>query len=128
MSSSGNADFCFPIKRLENSRVILEPFDVAKHAALFVEGCKGYPALFDYLPYGPFSTIAEFETFYTSRIEHNPAATLFAIFTISPGSVEQETMVGIIGLLNASPGNASVELGFVYTALRLTLSSHPLRA
>lgn len=123
--SSGNADFCFPIKRLENSRVALEPFNVAKHASSFVEGCKDHPELFNYLPYGPFSTTAEFEIFYQSRVEHNPAEALFAIFTKSPGVVEQETLAGIIGLLNASPGNASVELGFVYTILGLTSSSYP---
>lgn len=125
--SSGNTDFCFPIKRLENSRVVLEPFN-DKHAALFVEGCKDHPTLFDYLPFGPFSTTTEFETLYKCRVERNPTEAMFAIFTKLPGSVEQETMAGTIGLLNASPSNASVEIGFVCTLLRLVLSSHPLRA
>jgi hypothetical protein len=114
--SSENAGFRFPIKRLENSRVILEPFD-AKHAASFVDGCKDHPALFDYLPFGPFSTTAEFETLYKGRIEPNPAEAMFAILTKSSGSIEKETMAGTIGLLNASPSNASVEIGFVCSFL-----------
>jgi hypothetical protein len=111
--SSANAAFNFPVKRLENSLLALEPFEVPKHAELFVQGCKDHPELFDYLPYGPFASIAEFEAFYSVRIAPSPAEAMFAVWAKSSRSDESETLAGVIGLLNASPSNASIEIGFV---------------
>src|SRR2546421_11103908 len=104
--SPANTTFNFPVKRLENSLLVLKPFDVSKHGELFVQGCKVYPELFEYLPYGPFASIAEFEAFYTARIVSSPAATMFAILAKSSPFDERETFAGVVGLLNASPGNA----------------------
>jgi hypothetical protein len=111
--SPANTAFNFPVKRLENSLLVLEPFEVPKHAELFVQGCKDFPELFAYLPYGPFTTTTEFEAFYTARIAPSPAQTLFAIFAKSSPANESGTLAGVIGLLNASPSNASIEIGFV---------------
>ena len=111
--SSTNASFCFPIKRLENPRLILEPFEITKHGELFVRGSRDHPELFDYLPYGPFASLADFEAFYTARIMPDPGQTLFAILTKSSPCDDGGTLAGVIGLLNASPGNASTEIGFV---------------
>jgi hypothetical protein len=111
--SPANTAFNFPVKRLENSLLVLEPFEVPKHGELFVQGCKDYPELFEYLSYGPFASIAEFEAFYTARIVPSPAATMFAVLAKSSPSDESETFAGVIGLLNASPSNASIEIGFV---------------
>ena len=111
--SSTNVTFRFPVKRLENSRVVLEPFDVWKHVESFLRGCKDHPELFDYLPYGPFASIAEFEAFYTDRVLPNSAETLFAILAKASPSDESGTLAGVVGLLNASPTNASIEIGFV---------------
>jgi hypothetical protein len=113
-----NINFCFPVNRLENSRIVLEPLDVPKHGLLLVQGCKDHPELFDYLPYGPFASIAEFEAFYADRILPNPAETMFAILVKSSPSDESGTFAGLIGLLNASPKNASIELGFVNSPYR----------
>jgi hypothetical protein len=108
-----NTAFNFPVKRLENSLLVLEPFEVSKHGEPFVQGCKDYPELFEYLPYGPFASIAEFEVFYAARIVPSPAETVFAVLAKSSPSDESETFAGVIGLLNASPSNASIEIGFV---------------
>jgi hypothetical protein len=111
--SSTNINFCFPVKRLENSRLILEPFDVSKHGMTFVQGCKDHPELFEYLPYGPFTSIADLDAFYTDRILPNLTETLFAILAKSSPSDQSGTLAGVVGLLNANPGNASIEIGFV---------------
>ena len=105
------ANFCFPVKQLENSRVVLEPFDVSKHAKSFLHGCKDHPELFKYLSYGPFASIVEFEAFY--KMMSSPEKTLFAIFAKSSPSDENRSLAGVIGLLNASPNNALVEIGYV---------------
>src|SRR3954453_22411437 len=70
--SPANTAFNFPVKRLENSLLVLEPFEVLKHGEFFVQGCKDHPKLFEYLPYGPFASIAEFQAFYTARIALSP--------------------------------------------------------
>jgi hypothetical protein len=113
--SFAHVNFHFPVRRLENSRLSLEPFDVSQHGMAFVQGCKDYPELFDYLPYGPFVSLAEFETFCIDRVAPNPAETLFAILTKPSSSDESGSLAGVIGLLNASPGYALVEVGFVYS-------------
>jgi hypothetical protein len=117
--SSSNVKFCFPIKRLENPSIILEPFDLSKHAPTFVHGCKDQPELFDYLPYGPFASVADFEPFYADRIERNSKETMFAILAKSSPSDEDGTLAGVVGLLNASASNALIEIGFVNPHCRL---------
>jgi hypothetical protein len=120
-----NTAFNFPVKRLENSLLVLEPFEADRHAELFVQGCKDYPELFDYLPYGPFASIAEFEAFYEARIAPSPTETMFAVLTKSSPSNESGTLAGVIGLLNASPSNASIEIGFVNSHTDLLSSTSP---
>jgi RimJ/RimL family protein N-acetyltransferase len=111
--ASSEAPLCFPIKRLENSRLVLAPFDFALYADHFVEGSRDYPELFAYVTQGPFSTIEEFAAWYKVRIEASNAETLFAIL-VKPQTVdEEESFAGVVGLQNANPINASIEIGFV---------------
>lgn len=111
--ASSEVPLCFPIKRLENSRLVLAPFDFALYADRFVEGSRDYPELFAYVTQGPFSTIGEFAARYKSRIEASNAAALFAIL-VKPQIVdEEESFAGVVGLQNANPINASIEIGFV---------------
>ena len=105
--------FCWPCEPLENDRLRLEPFQLSEHATPFVQGCQEHPTLFDYLPYGPFSTVNEFESWYTDRIQPSATETLYAILAKSSPPGGHGTLAGVVGLLNASPGNASVEMGFV---------------
>lgn len=111
--ASANVNFCFPVRRLENARLFLEPFDLSTHAAPYAEGCKDHPEIFQWLPYGDFTTLAEFEAMYKTVIEPDPTKIMFAVLAKSSPSDQIGTVAGIIGLLNASPENALVELGFV---------------
>lgn len=112
MSSNG-VNFCFPVKRLNNNFVILEPFVPEKHAAPYVEGCNDHPTLFAYLPYGPYSSISDFESSYRNHIEPNDTVTFFAILVKSCASDDSGPVAGVISLRNASLSNASVEIGSV---------------
>jgi hypothetical protein len=111
--STPETTFCFPIKRLENSRMILLPFDFASHAELFVKGVKKTPDLFSYVSQGPFQTVTDFEAFYKSRILSANTETLFAILAKPTSVNEKGIFAGIIGLQNASSDNATIEIGFV---------------
>ena len=111
--ASSEVPLCFPIKRLENSRLVLAPFDFALYADRFVEGSRDYPELFAYVTQGAFSTVGEFAAWYKVRIEASNAETLFAIL-VKPQTVdEEESFAGVVGLQNANPINASIEIGFV---------------
>ncbi len=103
--------------------MLLVPFDFAGDAAPFVEACKDHPELFDFVPYGPFPTIADFQNFYPNW-SSNPTVTMFAVFAKSSSSDEQGTMAGTIGWINANPGNATIELGIVDTPPLLRSSFH----
>jgi RimJ/RimL family protein N-acetyltransferase len=111
--ASSEIPLCFPTKRLENSRLVLAPFDFASYADRFVKGTRDYPELFAYVTQGPFSTVGEFAAWYKFRIQASNAETLFAIL-VKPQTVdEEESFAGVIGLQNAKPINASIEIGFV---------------
>ncbi|KAJ9606775.1 hypothetical protein H2200_008784 [Cladophialophora chaetospira] len=109
------SNFCFPLKRLDNSRLILEPFDFHKYADQFVQETKGHPELFAYVYQGPFLTIADFEDFYDTRIRSTDTETLFAILkkTENPDEGDGPLFAGVVGFQNASVFNATIEIGFV---------------
>ena len=113
--------FCFPVKRLENSRLILDPFNFSSHAEPFVHGTKDYPELFDFVSQGPFATTAEFAAFYKSRIESSNRETLFAILKKPTPPGEHHDFAGMIGLQNANVLSATIEIGFVRCRAELTI-------
>lgn len=104
--------FCLPVKRLENERVILQPFDFSVHLDPYLEGCKNHPELYNYVGYGPIVTEADFTQFYESRISSS-SDTLFAVLAKSDEADEHGTLAGVIGYQCASPAHASVEIGYV---------------
>jgi RimJ/RimL family protein N-acetyltransferase len=64
-----------------------------------------------YLPYGPFPTFTSFLTFHHDRIHTDPNSLLFLV--TSHDSRSETQISGLIGLLNASPLNQSIEIGHV---------------
>ena len=118
----------FPVKRLANHRVCLEPFDIASHASIFVEGTKHHPKLFDYTTYGPFQSVKEFEDeFYWPRIGEKQETALWSIFTKQPADRiekgDQLMLAGVLSLDNSSRVNGVTEIGHVRMSLRLSVSS-----
>ncbi|KAF7986826.1 hypothetical protein HWV62_12520 [Athelia sp. TMB] len=106
-----NVNFCFPVRDLCNSRVKLTPFEPAKHASPYFDASAPHPELYKYLPFGPFSTLADYvDTFVESRVHSNPSNVLFAIIDTTGA---EDAVAGTIGLQAASPANLSAEIGFV---------------
>jgi hypothetical protein len=115
--STPEPPFCFPIKRLENSRLTLEPFDLSIHADLFVEGSKNHPDLFAYVSDGPFPTASDFSAWYNSNFASSSTVTMFAIL-IKPAPPDSQTaFAGVVTLQDASVDNASVEIGVRFPEL-----------
>ena len=107
--------FVFPHKPPSTPRLRLEPLDPSKHAPLFFAGCKDHPHLFDYLPYGPFTSIPQFEEWCRTRIQEKPTSAAWAVYVKTQAAQTKETweFAGIVGLINADVQNRSVELGLV---------------
>lgn len=109
-----NPNFCFPIKRLDSPRVSLVPFDSTVHAEPFVQASKDVPDLWTYTMSGPFSSAAEFSDWHQNSIAVNTACFLYSILAKPPNSPDGEgTLAGVIGFLNASRQNATIEIGYV---------------
>ena len=116
--------FIFPIRRLANDRLSLEPFNLTSHACVFVEGTKNHPDLFKYVTYGPFQSVKEFEDeFYWLRVGEKEGTALWSIFTKNPtDKVERDgdwVFAGVLSLDNSNRINGVAEIGHV----RMVLSS-----
>ncbi|KAH7886583.1 acyl-CoA N-acyltransferase [Phlebopus sp. FC_14] len=116
---SHDANFCFPVRELENERVKLTPFIPSQHAELFFQGSAAHPELYQFVPIGPYSSAEEFtKELIQGRIAPNPGMVLYAIIdkTRSPSpdaSPSPADFAGVIGYMNTSPVNLSTEIGFV---------------
>jgi len=125
-------NFCLPINldRLQNDRLKLIPIENCTDENLeeyITETCINHPELWEFFPSGPYESVASYKKYYDDNHRHNPITTIFAIYLKAgqvskrkPGSTEIETIevaegtfAGTTGLLNASPENSTVEIGYV---------------
>ncbi|KAG6815910.1 hypothetical protein H0H93_008849 [Arthromyces matolae] len=133
-----DANFCFPLRDLQNQRVKLTPFIVSKYSFApksdIDKHCQPSKHLlpfftipspsYEYFPWGPFNTPEEFNaTLIRGRIQPSQACVLFAIYdktkAESPGnetgtsSDVDEQIAGCIGLIDASAAHLRAEVAFV---------------
>ena len=94
---------------LESERVKLTPFIPSLHAKRYAEQVAAHPELQRYFPFNP-STLDEILTAVELRARRNPTWILFAILDKAH---EGGTFAGVIGLVDASPANLSVEIAWV---------------
>ncbi|KAF5367450.1 hypothetical protein D9758_003650 [Tetrapyrgos nigripes] len=128
-SSVKDTNFCFPIPdALENDRIKIVPFistslyqpsEHLDHVSSFVQD----QSLWQYLPFGPFSTPSDFiSQFYEKRVRANKGEILFVIldktFPKVPKNGEEGAntlfqVAGLIGYLNSNAWDLVTEIGFV---------------
>jgi len=110
---SFKVDFCFPVKDLENELLRLTPFDPSVYGASFLEASKDHPELFDYLPSGPYNSVADLEEKWLDvRFTHERGAVLFAVLDKKS---QPEQLAGTISLINSSAEALCAEVGFLIT-------------
>ncbi|KAF8317948.1 acyl-CoA N-acyltransferase [Clavulina sp. PMI_390] len=121
MDFPGQGKFCFPIPPyLGNDLVELVPFEISKHADIYVNALKGHDEAFRWLPYPAFASIADVETFMQTWVIPDSGLFLFAIKdktrSTSPdvqGVVTEETFAGVMTLMSGSVQAATAELGHI---------------
>ncbi|KAJ6606842.1 hypothetical protein B0H10DRAFT_1956748 [Mycena sp. CBHHK59/15] len=114
MTTPYHINFCFPIpQELENTQIRLTPFIPSEHAKFFFGEARD-EAIYEFPPWGPFNTFEEFLHTAIDKIQPNPAIVVFAVFNKAT-AMEPEELAGMIGFLNASPANLSIEIGYVIT-------------
>ena len=95
---------------LESERIKLTPFIPSLHATKYAEQIAAHPELHRYFVFNP-STLDDILTTIELLARRDPTWILFAILDKAHGG--GTTFVGLIGLVDASPANLSVEIAWV---------------
>lgn len=90
---------------LQGGYVRLEPLAAEAHAALLFRAYQADDWLWDYMPYGPFHSAAQYHR-WVREIVADPAHFFFAIYC-----KQQQTYVGVASYLRINPAAGSIEVG-----------------
>jgi RimJ/RimL family protein N-acetyltransferase len=85
----------------------LEPLAAEPHAALLFRVYAGHDALWDYLPYGPFSSAAAYHRF-VRDVTAETGQFFYAVRNLETGDLG-----GIASYLRINPGAGSIEVGHI---------------
>jgi len=85
----------------------LEPLEAEKHAALLFRSFVGHDQVWDYLPYGPFSSAAQYHR-WVREMERDPALQFYAVQNLDTGTYE-----GVASFLRIDPQAGSIEVGHI---------------
>lgn len=96
--------------RIDGRYVRLEPLRAEKHAALLYGAFDGHDAVWDYMPYGPFSSAAQYHRWVRDTERQNDPFFL-AIFDRDTGR-----WGGVASFLRINPDAGSIEVGHIAMA------------
>ncbi len=86
---------------------MLEPLSAERHAALLYRSYAGHDEVWDFLPYGPFSSSAQYHR-WVREVEADPALQFYAIKNLATGAFE-----GVASYLRIAPEAGSIEVGHI---------------
>ena len=92
---------------LEGRYARLEPLSAEKHAALLYRAFDGQDHVWDYMPYGPFSSASQYHRWVRDH-ENRPDPFFYAIYNIESGAWE-----GVASFLRVAPDAGSIEVGHI---------------
>lgn len=90
---------------LEGSFARLEPLNAEAHAALLFRAYQADDWVWDYMPYGPFHSAAQYHRWVRETVA-NPDHFFYAIY-----SKEARTFTGVASYLRIKPAAGSIEVG-----------------
>jgi RimJ/RimL family protein N-acetyltransferase len=85
----------------------LEPLNAETHAALLFQAYQGHDAIWDYLPYGPFHSAAQYHRWVRDTVA-DPAHLFYAI-----KNLETDCFEGVASFLRINPAAGSIEVGHI---------------
>lgn len=83
----------------------LEPLDAERHAALLFRAYEAHDSLWDYLPYGPFSSASQYHRWVRETVA-DQGHLFYAVFDL-----ETDTCGGVLSFLRIAPAAGSIEVG-----------------
>lgn len=92
---------------IEGQYCRLEPLVAEKHAALLFRAYVGHDHVWQYLPYGPFSSSSQYHR-WMRETESEPGVEFFAIRNLQSGTFE-----GVASFLRIAPQAGSIEVGHI---------------
>jgi RimJ/RimL family protein N-acetyltransferase len=92
---------------LEGKRIRLEPLEADDHAADLFAAFSGHDALWDYMPYGPFSSASAYHRWVKDHQGRNDPV-FFTLRDTSTGHA-----LGVTSYLRISPEAGSIEVGHI---------------
>lgn len=92
---------------LTGTHARLEPLRADTHAALLFRSYVGHDAVWEYLPYGPFSSSAQYHR-WVRDMEQDPTVQFYAVFNVGTGQYE-----GVASFLRIAPAAGSIEVGHI---------------
>ena len=92
---------------LHGTHARLEPLRADVHAALLFRSFVGHDAVWDFLPYGPFSSSAQYHR-WVRDMEQDPSLQFYAVFNAASGQYE-----GVASFLRIAPAAGSIEVGHI---------------
>jgi RimJ/RimL family protein N-acetyltransferase len=95
---------------IEGETVRVEPLDAARHAEQLYSASAKADAIWDYLPYGPFASQAEFTAWLQARAKSDDP--LFFVI-VDPEAREAR---GMASLLRMTPEHGVIEIGHIWFA------------
>lgn len=85
----------------------LEPLVAEEHAALLYQTFAGHDHVWDYMPYGPFSSSAQYHR-WVRETEADPDVQFYAVKNADSGAFE-----GVASYLRITPNAGSIEVGHI---------------
>lgn len=92
---------------LEGARVRLEPLEADAHAAELFRAYSGHDSLWDYMPYGPFSSASAYHR-WAKEQQGKTDPVFYAIRNLATGHAE-----GVASFLRIMPEAGSIEVGHI---------------
>jgi len=90
---------------LEGRYAVLEPLDAETHAILLFRAYEGHDTLWDYMPYGPFHSAAQYHRWVRDTVS-DPGHFFYAVRNLETGDFE-----GVASYLRINPATGSIEVG-----------------
>lgn len=92
---------------LEGRYARLERLSVSRHSDALFDAYRGKDRVWDYMPYGPFETLAEYRT-WVEAVSQQADPLFYAIFNL-----ESQAWEGVASFLRINPDSGSIEVGHI---------------